>query len=466
MEIMMFIIFIVTDLFLILIFQFALSPAYKYANGMYLGVHIPTEHKNNSDVTDLVTSAKKSLKHFQIINALLCTAIAFITFVNLGIFTILYMAWLFEYCVLIGFFQNKYHKKLYALKMQNGWLIESQRQKVYIDTRVSADAGSSPLSFKWHVVLLIVDIAAFIPYLVNGDPHYKTFMYTFFICSLSINAVALPFHIFVNHSERKVYSEETKLNQIISTTMKKYKGSALLLMSFLNSIAWIFAALSTYISGNFSNTYFYVYISIQLISVVCLIVPLFMAEARKKELLDSDPHPIYVDDDEYWKTGYYYNPDDKHILIENRMQSGNYTFNYAKKGAWIFTGITGAIIAGCIILVFVCMLPLINIQEKITLTNNNLTISAGGYTSEIDVNDITELKLLDELPDDSFLRTNGASTDSYDIGRYEGRTLGKCSLYVFDGYSPILMIKTDDTLVFVNSKDNGEIERLYEELSQ
>ena len=185
---------------------------------------------------------------------------------------------------------------------------------------------------------------------------------------------------------------------------------------------------------------------------------------RKKVYIDTSP--IDVDDDEYWKTGYYYNPDDKHILIENRMQSGNYTFNYAKKGAWIFTGITCAIIAGCIILVFVCMLPLINIQEKITLTNNNLTISAGGYTSEIDVNDITELKLLDELPDDSFLRTNGASTDSYDIGRYEGRTLGKCNLYVFDGYAPILMIKSDDTLVFVNSKEDGEIEKLYVELSQ
>ena len=43
---------------------------------------------------------------------------------------------------------------------------------------------------------------------------------------------------------------------------------------------------------------------------------------------------------------------------------------------------------------------------------DSLTISAGGYTSEIDVNDITELKLLNELPDDSFLRTNGASTDT------------------------------------------------------
>lgn len=112
------------------------------------------------------------------------------------------------------------------------------------------------------------------------------------------------------------------------------------------------------------------------------------------------------------------------------------------------------------------MLPLINIQEKITLTNNNLTISAGGYKNEIVIDDIKEIKLLDALPDDDFIKINGASTDSYDIGRYEGRTLGKCSLYVFDGYSPILMIKTDDTLVFVNSKEDGEIEKLYGELSQ
>lgn len=40
-----------------------------------------------------------------------------------------------------------------------------------------------------------------------------------------------------------------------------------------------------------------------------------------------------------------------------------------------------------------------------------------------------------------------------------------CGLWQIDGYSPILMIKTDDTLVFVNSKEDGEIEGLYGELS-
>lgn len=42
MEIIMFIIFIVTNLFIILCMQFAYTHAYKYENGMYLNVHIPS----------------------------------------------------------------------------------------------------------------------------------------------------------------------------------------------------------------------------------------------------------------------------------------------------------------------------------------------------------------------------------------------------------------------------------------
>ena len=70
MDIMMFIIFLVTDLFLIFCFQFAFSSGYRYQNGMYLGVHIPADHKDDPDVSDLITSSRQSMKHFQIINTL------------------------------------------------------------------------------------------------------------------------------------------------------------------------------------------------------------------------------------------------------------------------------------------------------------------------------------------------------------------------------------------------------------
>ena len=105
----------------------------------------------------------------------------------------------------------------------------------------------------------------------------------------------------------------------------------MLLLSGLNAVAWIYVALYTGITGILPASSYYVYIFIQLIAVLGFIVPIYMGLNRKKELLSANTSPIDVDDDEYWKTGYYYNPADKHILVENRMQSGNYTFNYAKK---------------------------------------------------------------------------------------------------------------------------------------
>lgn len=39
------------------------------------------------------------------------------------------------------------------------------------------------------------------------------------------------------------------------------------------------------------------------------------------------------------KQDFTYNPNDRHMLVADRMQSGNYSFNYATAGAKIWTGI-------------------------------------------------------------------------------------------------------------------------------
>lgn len=83
MEIIMFIIFIVTNLFIILCMQFAYTHAYKYENGMYLNVHIPSSHKEDAEVTEIVTTGKCKMKHFQIANVIISIAICFIVFLTL-----------------------------------------------------------------------------------------------------------------------------------------------------------------------------------------------------------------------------------------------------------------------------------------------------------------------------------------------------------------------------------------------
>ena len=69
----------------------------------------------------------------------------------------------------------------------------------------------------------------------------------------------------------------------------------------------IYVELYTGITGILPAASYYVYIFIQLIAVVGFIAPIYIGLNRKKELLSANASPIDVDDDEYWKTGYYYN---------------------------------------------------------------------------------------------------------------------------------------------------------------
>ncbi len=96
MEIIMFILFIVTNLFIILCMQFAYTHAYKYENGMYLNVHIPSSHKEDAEVTEIVTTGKRKMKHFQIANVIISIAICFIVFILSGCLHIYLESFIFQ----------------------------------------------------------------------------------------------------------------------------------------------------------------------------------------------------------------------------------------------------------------------------------------------------------------------------------------------------------------------------------
>lgn len=107
MEIIMFIIFIVTNLFIILCMQFAYTHAYKYENGMYLNVHIPSSHKEDAEVTEIVTTGKRKMKHFQIANVIISIAICFIVFL-----TLLFCSGIYYLDVRIYLWNYSYSKQL------------------------------------------------------------------------------------------------------------------------------------------------------------------------------------------------------------------------------------------------------------------------------------------------------------------------------------------------------------------
>ena len=91
---------------------------------------------------------------------------------------------------------------------------------------------------------------------------------------------------------------------------------------------------------------------------------------------------------------------------------------------------------------------------------------AAGYEYEFSGNDIQSVKLIDELPDERFTRTNGGSTEKVNIGHFRGRETGKCMMFLYNDCTPVLEIRLDDMTVFANSRDPQETERWLDMLSE
>ncbi len=74
------------------------------------------------------------------------------------------------------------------------------------------------------------------------------------------------------------------------------------------------------------------------------------------------------------------------------------------------------------------------------------------------------IQLIDSIPEDRFLKTNGLSTDKNNVGHFKGWETGKCMMFLYKKESPILKIQLKNSLVFINSDQEGKVQTRYEQL--
>lgn len=174
--------------------------------------------------------------------------------------------------------------------------------------------------------------------------------------------------------------------------------------------------------------------------------------------------PCYTDDDIYWKNGWYSNPSDKRVFVQDWACSWNYTVNLARPAgkAWMAAGI--AVTAVCLIWLCVEMLKLDFVPIQMEVQEDGLSITSGYTDLSLSYGEILGVRLIDELPEDEYRRTNGVSDSRQNIGRFKGKETGKCRMFLYTGYEPILVIDTEDGPVYINSETDGEAEKWYEEI--
>ena len=145
----------------------------------------------------------------------------------------------------------------------------------------------------------------------------------------------------VSGGETQCGLQSEQPGQYSGEPVKRAWAKAFLGADCWNCAAWLYLVLRRDQAGGLGQGDWFVYAALQLAAAVAAMLPWGNLIRKKRELLTADEQPVEVDDDVYWKNGWYENPGDPHLLVPNRLCDTNYTFNMARPAArWINLGVT------------------------------------------------------------------------------------------------------------------------------
>ena len=464
---MLFWILAITDLIMVGITWAVYGSSATYRDGMLLGVHLPESAISLSPVAQLTDSYQKHIRKFYLLHLVLgvVVAIPFFWLASIGI-----TLWCIWFCVFLARAVSllySAHRQLYLLKLEQG-LGNTTKEPftAAADTRTAIHTQKAALPLYWHLLPLVM---VFIPLFFSRIRNYiltDTSGGIFLITWIVLWLFFLLFAWGYSKNGNRIYSAHTEINVPINAQEHRYWSRMFFFYSLCNSLAFIS---EIFFLANDLEWYWWshlLFFIFQTIPIVAVFVMYFRLKKKKAQILAADDEPMYVDDDYYWRNGWYSNPDDRRLFIQDRYSSMNYTVNLGRTAGKVITGITYGLLivmmAGfCLWLLKIDFTPV-----RMQMTDTTVTVTSGYSNISFDRNEIEDVQLLDALPDDNFYKINGSADGKQYLGKFKGKETGKCQMYVTLDVTPILEIKIPEYTVFINSQEGGMAESWYQELKQ
>ena len=418
---MMLIIFLITDISMVGIFAGVYGNIAKYREGMLMGVHIPKSELEHPDVKELLQLYKKRNRQFYLWNMLAGIAVCLLCFTYFSIFITVWTLWFVEFCLLTILRVYHYHQKVYDIKQKNGWISSANADvSAAVDTRTSSQIAKKILPAKLHLIpAAVILIPLFFPQI-------RTYLLTesdgrvMLLCTILVAAAYMGTGYLFAHMPNKIYSENSQINLQINALEKRLYTIFLFVSNICNTGAYL---------GIIRDIAF------------------------------------YIDDDYYWRKGWYNNPNDKRYFVQDRVNSMNYSLNYGHPSAKYVTG--GMLVGTGLLLLWMCILCIRIDFTPIRLTENaaQYSITSGYKTATFALADVESVTLLDNLPDEKFYRSDGSEDNSKLLGNFRGSKTGHCQMYIWIEHPPVLQIKTTDTTIFLNSSNEAQTKEWYNQLN-
>lgn len=461
------IIFLLINLFLVGITYGVYGGKTKYYEGMILGVHMEEPYAKGKTVTAFLQNYKKKLKRFYAWNLIIGILICGLCLWYVSIFMIVWCVWLIEFMAGSTYLIFRNHRRLYDMKIEYGWSSEEGGQMAMVDTRLSAGSGHAALPLWLHLITLVVLVLPFVSEKIRTEVKEIPGMGAILGAAIAMWATFLFCAWIFCRERNKVYSADSKVNRRLNDLEKRYWSFSFLIANICNDITTLYLIYSSAKNRWISNVDIAIYSVIWGLLVVGIFVGYIYLKKIKQAILKMDRTPLFVDDDYYWRNGWYSNPDDKRLFIQDRFNSMNYTTNLGRPAGRYMVG--GVLIGTVIALVWLCimMVRMDFVPVHLADAGDRFEITSGYTDTEIKKEEITSVKLLKHgLPDEHFSKTNGSADDKQLLGKFEGSETGSCRMYVWLDCPEVIKIKTSTYTVFINSKDTEQTMTWYRLLQE
>lgn len=370
--------------------------------------------------------------------------------------------WLFLLLPMVSMWGIEVHyiRKMGALKAAKGWQLPVT--PVQIDTKLLVTKNQKILGFGWLLPPLVLTIGLCIfAWFSNIDGKL-----IYILTAIFLWIVAWVCWYVVGRLPVAAPSEDPQINRQYNDLTKHDWSVVAVGVAYGMLVVFALPVLSMSLPASFSKLLAALFILLTFGSIFLCIWYLLHLRKKQDQLLATTARFRYADKDQYWRYGVYINPDDKTLMVSDRIGL-NIGVNFGRPAGKVLGVLTLLLVLG--LMVFTLYPTYLWDFGKDSFTANlqqeRLELAAPFVKpSEIELADIESAKLVTALPAPT-TRTNGYGGRYYQMGKFE--VAGKnATLYLDTRSKPYLQIVTAERDYYFTFKQASETKAFYHHLTK
>lgn len=428
----------------------------KAKKNIVIGCTLPFTAQHDPRVQGLCRRYKKQVWLWFFILTAALIPVFFIKRTSLG------MVWMFAWALvaLMMFFVvfARFNGRLRALKAQEGW-VTPYSGAVVVDIGAKPEELGKPLSRWLFIPPLIVSLIPCVLALTSENEGERwsglVLAGTFALCC----ALSVVFYPLIFRQRADVVDSDSGVNAALTRVRRYNWGKVWIAMAWLSALLavtlWFFIDNGlVFMIATLVYTFALLY--------VCLRAEFVVRRAQERLTAHSGTRD-YVDEDQYWVWGlFYYNPNDRRTMINDRTGMGT-SLNMARPAGKIIMGICAALLFLLLPAMAGWFVAMDFTPREARIENGTLYFEHFTEKYEIPLDDISSLELLDELP--SAKRVAGTGMNTLCEGRFDVEGYENVRISLDPGQDCYIAVLTDEGLTRIfNLMSETETEGFYAEI--